>query len=214
MEVVAFFQASCHPACTMKHPLFLTLSLVALAACTDTTGLSAESSKTVHPQTNANAAVSVVEYADLQCPACKAAMTLVTAPLVEQYGSQIRFEFRHFPLASIHPFAMEAAEASECAADQGKFWEFIDLTFENQEALSSNEIENWAEQIGLDMELFGRCRSSNIKRKTIQAEYDAGAKLGVRGTPTFFVNGVVVPATIADLGKAVQDAVGSAGSRL
>lgn len=205
---------SCHSVATMKHPLFLTLSLVALAACTDTTGLSAESSKNVHPQTNANAAVSVVEYADLQCPACKSAVTLVAKPLIAQYGSQIRFEFRHFPLASIHPFAMEAAEASECAADQGKFWEFIDVNFENQEALSGSEIENWAEQIGLDMDLFGRCRSSNIKRKTIQAEYDAGTKLGVRGTPTFFVNGVVVPATVADLGTAIQAAIGNAGSRL
>jgi len=214
VDPVAFFSRSCHPARTMKHSLLLSISLVALTACVDTTGLSAETSKTVHPQTNANAAVSVVEYGDLQCPSCKSALTLVTEPMIAQYGSQIAFEFRQFPLASIHPFAMEAAEASECAADQGKFWDFLDLNYENQEQLSSSAIENWGEQIGLDMDLFNRCRSSNIKRKVIQAEYDAGTKLGVRGTPTYFVNGVVVPATIADIGKAIQDAVGSAGSRL
>ncbi len=198
----------------MKHPLLLTVSFLALTACVDTTGLSDQSTKTIHPDTNANAAVTVVEYGDLECPACKTALTTLAEPIIAQYGSQIRFEFRHFPLASIHPFAMEAAEASECAADQGKFWEFLDIDYANQEQLSKQSIEDWGEEIGLDMDLFSRCRSSNIKRKMILAEYDAGAAAGVRGTPTFFVNGVIVPATVGDLGKAIQTAVGSAGSRL
>ncbi len=201
----------------MKHPLLLStvsVALLALTACVDTTGLSATSSKTFHPKTNGNAAVTVVEYGDLQCPACKGAYSLVVTPLLEQYASQIRFEFRQFPLTSLHPYAMQAAEASECAADQGKFWEFVDINYVNQDKLSPSQIGEWGKQLGLDMDLFNRCRNSHIKRKAIMAEYDAGKALGVGGTPTFFVNGTIVPSTIADIGAAIQAAAGSAGSKL
>lgn len=199
---------------TTKYSALLTLAVLALTACVDTTGLSADSTKPINPKSNPNAVVSVVEYGDLQCPACKGAYTLVVAPLLQKYGSQIRFEFRQFPLSSIHQYAMEAAEASECAADQGKFWEFVDTDYTHQEDLNSNALTQWGKDIGLDADLFDRCRRSHIKRSTILAEYDAGQKLGVNGTPTFFVNGVIVSSTADALGKAIEEAIGNPGIKL
>lgn len=187
---------------------------IALAACVDTTGISADSSKTPHPSTDANASVTVTEYGDLQCPSCQAAQSLVVEPLIQKYGKQISFEFRQFPLQALHPYAMIAAEASECAADQGKFWEFIDMDFDNQSSLSQDSIMKWATDLKLDMELFGRCFKSHIKRPTIQAEYAEGQKAGVTGTPTFFVNGKRVESTITAISAAIDEAKKGVGSRL
>lgn len=185
-----------------------------LAACVDTTGISADSSKAPHPSTDANAAVTVTEFGDLQCPSCKAAQDLVVKPLIAKYGKQIRFQFSQFPLTGLHPYAMMAAEASECAADQGKFWEFVDLDFTNQTSLSRASIDTWATQLKLDMDVFGRCLDSHIKRPTIQAEYRQGQQLGVNGTPTFFVNGKKVESTIAAISAAVDEAKKGVGSKL
>lgn len=198
----------------MKRFITLSVLTLALAACTDTTGLTPESTRSVHPQTSANAAVVVAEYADLQCPACRAANETVVPPLLAKYGMQIAYEFHHFPLSSIHRYAFEAAEAAECAADQGKFWEFVDLDYKNQQELSSEMLDQWGEDLKLDTALFNRCRDSHIKRDMIQEEYDQGRNLGVRGTPTFFVNGEQVEATVDGLSAAIDAALGSAGSRL
>jgi protein-disulfide isomerase len=187
---------------------------LALTACVDTTGLSAESSKTVHPATDANAIVTLTEYADLQCPACRAAFAQLTEPLVAKYGKQIRFEFKHFPLTSIHRYAMESAEAAECAADQGKFWELVGLIYTEQEKLTSAQLDVWGEQLKLDMDLYGRCRDSHIKRDVIMEEYDAGKALGVSGTPTFFVNGERVGSSTEELVGAIDAVLGSPGMRL
>lgn len=113
----------------MKRLSLATLftSALLLAACVDTTGISPTSSRP--PRGNANALVTVMEFADFQCPACMSAHATINKPLFEKYGSQVRFEFRHFPLRNIHRFALDLAEASECAADQGKFWEFVDLAY-------------------------------------------------------------------------------------
>lgn len=191
----------------------LTFTLI-LAACVDTTGISAESSRTPHPSTDANASVTVTEYGDLQCPSCRAAQELIVKPLLAKYGKQISFEFSQFPLQAIHPYAMISAESSECAADQGKFWEYIDLVFTNQTSLSPSALNEWATQLKLDMDLFGRCVKSHIKRPTIQAEYNAGKELGVAGTPTFFVNGKKVESTLDAISAAIDEAKKGVGSRL
>lgn len=198
----------------MKTTLTTLAFTLLLAGCIDTTGISAESSKIPHPQSNVNAAVTVTEYGDIQCPACRAAYTQTVEPLLQQFGSRIRLEFKHFPLSSIHQFAMPAAEASECAADQGKFWDFIDVAYVNQAQLNSKALEQWGSQLGLDMDLFNRCRNSHIKRKAILAEYEAGGKIGVQGTPTFFVNGKKVQSTIQDIGQAITEAEASMGKNL
>ena len=205
-----------HSVPTMKHPLILlSLSLLTLTACgVDTTGLSAASSKTISPKSNANATVSVVEYGDLQCPACQGAYMLIDKPLLEQSGSFIQFSFKQFPLTSLHQYAMEAAEASECAADQGKFWDFLDIDYTNQKDLNSAALDTWAQTLGLDMKLFDRCRQSHIKQKAIQAEYDQGDALGVHGTPTFFVNGKQVESTLGAIWDEVKKDSGSMGAKL
>lgn len=198
----------------MKKFFALIAPLVILTACVDTTGLSAETSRTAHPSTNSGASVTVTEYGDLQCPSCRGAQELVVKPLIAKYGKQISFEFSQFPLQAIHPYAMISAESSECAADQGKFWEFIDLVFTNQTSLSPNALNGWAADLKLDMDLFGRCVKSHIKRPTIQAEYNAGRELGVGGTPTFFVNGKRVESTLAAISAAIDEAKKNVGSRL
>ena len=188
------------------------ITAIALSACgVDTTGLSAESSR--YPMGMPSSAVIVMEYADLQCPACKATSEQIVKPLMEQYGSRIRLDFKHFPLQGLHAFALEAAMASECAADQGKFWEFIDLSYANQQKLSSTALREWATTLQLDGPLFERCVSSGIKKKTVLADYAEGDTLGVNSTPTFFVNGkkVVIQQT-DDLKTAVEAALAQAAS--
>jgi len=198
----------------MKRFLPLAVLSLGLVACVDTTGLSEETSRTPNPRSNANAAVIVEEFADLQCPSCKAAHSMVVEPLLAQYGTQIRYDFKQFPLSSIHRYALDAAEASECAADQNKFWEFVDVAFEKQESLSDSALSEWGEELGLDTDLYERCRASNIKRDMIQAEYDAGRELGVTGTPTFFVNGKRVESSVEAIGAAITEEMGTMGQNL
>lgn len=185
---------------------------LALAACVDTTGLSEDSSRP--PKGNSQAAVIVAEFADLQCPACRAAHTSVTKPLLEKYGPQVRFEFKHFPLRSLHRFAMEAAEAAECVADQGKFWEFVDLDYEKQQELTSDALRTWAASLKLDTALFERCLKSHIKRGTILADYEEGRSKGVAGTPTYFVNGKKVDTGFDTLSTAIDEALGGMMQKL
>lgn len=198
----------------MKHSLLTVTATLMLAACVDTTGISAESSKMPHPSTDANAVVTFVEYGDLQCPACKTAFTQLVEPIVAKYGKKIRFEFAQFPLTSIHQYAMAAAEASECAADQGKFWEFLHLAYTEQEKLSSDQLDVWGEQLKLDADLYSRCRASHIKRDAIMADYEAGKTLGVAGTPSFFVNGVKVESSTDALIKAIDTSLETTIMRL
>ena len=184
----------------MKHTLLLSTTLLLLAACTN--GQSDVSNRT--SKGNPNAAVIITEYSDLQCPACRAAHVSITNPLIDKYGNQIRLDYMHFPLRSIHRFALEAAEASECAADQEKFWEYVDFIFENQDELSSDSLPAWARQIGLDTTVFDKCMKSHSRRDTVLADYKIGRELGVGGTPTFFVNGKNVQTGFDTLSEAID----------
>src|SRR3989338_10641304 len=129
----------------MKRLLSLVVLTLTLAACVDTTGISADWRK--QQKGNPLSVISVIEYGDLQCPACRTAHTTITQPLLEKYGTQIRFEFRHFPLRSLHRYAMDLAEASECVADQGKFWEYLDVAYEKQDDLKSGSAALWGETL-------------------------------------------------------------------
>ncbi|MEK7136664.1 MAG: thioredoxin domain-containing protein [Patescibacteria group bacterium] len=193
----------------MKKPSLFLATFLFLAACVSKEGLSAESSKT--PTGNPNSSIVVIEYGDLQCPACKGAETTIVKPLLEKYGNVIRYEFRHFPLRQIHAFAQEAAEAAECAADQGKFWEFVRNTYENQEKLSRKDLLARAETVGVaDTGLFARCMKSRIKRDAVQKEYEEGLERGVNSTPTFFVNDTKVERnTIDAISAAIEERVGA-----
>jgi protein-disulfide isomerase len=182
----------------------LPLSLLLLAACVSREGLSPESSKS--PTGNPASSLIVEEFADLQCPACKGAHTTLVKPILEKYGQNIRYEFHHFPLRAIHAYAQEAAEAAECAADQGRFWEFVDDNYENQGALARADLLARAGKVGVaDMKLFERCIKSRIKRDAVQAEYEDGVDRGVTGTPTFFIAGEKAPTnTLEALGTLIE----------
>lgn len=184
-----------------------------LAACTDTGNFPTTSSK--EPAGNPNSPIVLAEYADLQCPACKAAHEQVIKPILEEYGNEIRYEFNHFPLRQIHRYALPAAKAAECAADQGKFWEFVDIAYENQEDMNNDVFESWGQMIGIqNTSEFVDCAESDAKRDLILAEYDEGRDLGVGGTPTLFLNGTQVSTSLAELRSAIEAEITRVESQL
>lgn len=142
-----------------------------------------------------NPQVTVVEFADFQCPACRAASPL-TAQLVEMYPEQVQVIFRHFPLVSIHPNAQMASLAAQAAAEQNKFWELHDLLYDRQSdwsTLSSDEFEaklgEYADELEIDKTLlFERIQSDQVKDQ-VAADISLGNQVNISGTPTFFVNG-------------------------
>ena len=184
---------------------FWLLPFAILAACgVDTTGLTAASSRPMKGP--ASAGVTVTEFGDFQCPACGSAYTIINKPLEAKYAGKIRFEFKHFPLRNIHENAYEAAQAAECAADQGKFWEFVDMDYTHQKDLSSDTLRTWGTALGLNADLYDRCIRSEIKGDTVMADEAEGEKLGVQGTPAYFVNGVRVENNALDPISAAIDA--------
>jgi protein-disulfide isomerase len=138
-----------------------------------------------------NAPVTIVEFADFQCPYCRTVET-VLAQLRDKYQSKVRFAFRDFPLRAIHPQAQAAAEASRCAGEQGKFWEYHDLLFANQSRLNADTYRDLAGSAGLDGERFAACLASGKYRAQIENDLAAGAASGVSGTPAFIINGTVL----------------------
>jgi protein-disulfide isomerase len=135
-----------------------------------------------------DAPVTLVEYGDYECPYCGMAYPIVKAAQRE-LGSQLRFVFRNFPLAEIHPHARHAAQAAEAAAAQGMFWEMHDMLFENQHALEDADLVRYAEMLGLDAERLARELEDGTYAKRVRDDFRSGVRSGVNGTPTFFVNG-------------------------
>lgn len=135
-----------------------------------------------------DAKVTIVEYADFECPYCSRASRMVLA-LQKKYSSDVRVVFRHFPL-SFHPNAMPAAIATRCAQQQGKFWEMHDKMFEHGAKLSATVIESSAKELGLNGEKFASCQKDPAQQAAVEAEMEAGSAFGVEGTPAFFVNGI------------------------
>ena len=136
----------------------------------------------------ADAPVTLVEFSDFHCPFCKRVQPTLTQVL-EKYPGKVRLLFRHLPLDALHPQATNAAEASWCAQDQGKFWEYHDLLFANAPKAAQDDLKHYAEQIDLDMKTFESCLSQNAHRDSIQRDIDEVTKLGMSGTPAFFING-------------------------
>jgi len=128
------------------------------------------------------AKITLVEYSDFQCPYCGAFEPTIDQVL-EKYPDDVRVVYRHFPLRSIHPNAAPAANASECAAEQGKFWEFHAKLFVNQEGLSTAFYSSIAKEIGLNVSKFDSCVSSNKFAADVQADEASAQAAGGRGTP-------------------------------
>jgi protein-disulfide isomerase len=135
-----------------------------------------------------DAPIELVEYGDFQCPHCGLAYPIIEL-LRENLGGELRFIYRHFPLAESHPDAPNAARAAEAAGRQGKFWEMHTLLFKNQDALDPDSLTGYAAALGLDMEQWAEdCGSEPIGAK-VAADFQGGVRSGANGTPTFFLNG-------------------------
>lgn len=137
---------------------------------------------------NVNAAVSIVEFSDYHCPFCKQAETVV-AEVLAKYDGQVRIVYRDFPLDNLHPHARAAAEAASCAGDQGKFWQYHDALFTNAPKASADDLKGYALMIGLDATQFDRCLKEDTHRDLVQRDVEEATKLGITGTPAFFING-------------------------
>ncbi|PIN85235.1 MAG: hypothetical protein COV47_03190 [Candidatus Diapherotrites archaeon CG11_big_fil_rev_8_21_14_0_20_37_9] len=141
-----------------------------------------------HVEGNPDGSVRIVEFSDFQCPACGGAYPVVKRVLAE-YPEKVKITYRHFPLTSIHPYAQKAAEASECAADQGKFWEMHDKLFENQTALTLPDLKAYASEIGINVDEFNSCLETGAHAANVAASASYAFSIGVNSTPTFFING-------------------------
>ncbi len=141
-----------------------------------------------HIQGPEDAAVTLVEYGDFQCPHCGRAYPIVKA-VQKTMGRQMRFVYRHFPISEDHENAIPAAEASEAAAAQGKFWEMHDLLFEHQDALDEDSLAGYARELGLDVERFTQEMHDHTYGERVKEDFSSGLRSGANGTPTFFING-------------------------
>ncbi|HEV7377917.1 MAG TPA: thioredoxin domain-containing protein [Pyrinomonadaceae bacterium] len=142
-----------------------------------------------HVQGSPDAAVTLVEYGDYECPHCGRAHAIVKQ-VQKVAGDHLRFVFRHFPLAQMHPHAERAAEAAEAAGAHGRFWQMHDLLYENQQTLDDTHLLLFAEAIDLDTERFARELRDEIYRERVREDFMSGVRSGVNGTPTFFINDV------------------------
>ena len=142
-----------------------------------------------HIQGPSSAAVTLVEYADYQCPFCGNVHPIIKQ-LQQHFGDRLRFVFRNFPQARIHAYAQRAAEAAEAAGGQGKFWEMHDYLFEHQEALDAENLARAAAALGLDKVKFDRDVAERYYADRVQQDIQSGTDSGVGGTPTIFINGM------------------------
>jgi protein-disulfide isomerase len=135
-----------------------------------------------------HAPVTVVEYGDFECPNCKQAVSAVKQ-LLARFEGRVRFVYRHFPLEGVHPHALLAAEAAECAGAQGKFWPMHDLLFEGQPHLKPTQLHNYAQQVQIDMIRYTAEMDDHVYLQRIREHLQSGNASGVRSTPAFFLNG-------------------------
>lgn len=136
-----------------------------------------------------DAPIALVEYGDYECPYCGEAYPVVKA-IQKRLGDRLCFAFRNFPLVNSHPHAAHAAEAAEAAGAQGRFWEMHDLLYENQGALEDAYLVGYATTLGLDAERLIKDVLDGAHTARVRQDFRSGARLGVNGTPSFFINGV------------------------
>ena len=154
----------------------------------------------------ADAPVTLVEFSDYQCPFCARSEPLVQSALAA-YPTQARLVYKHFPLTSIHPQALPAALAAAAAQKQGKFWEMHEKLFANQRALAPEQMKEYARQVGLDVPQFERDMQSDEVKALVQDDIKLAQRVGVRGTPTIFVNGKILQNRSLDGFKELIDPV-------
>ena len=136
----------------------------------------------------AAAPVTIVAFSDFQCSFCKQVIPTLTQ-ILSRYGEKVKLVYRDFPIDGLHPQARNAAEAARCAHDQGKFWEYHDALFANAPKAGPEQLKTYAQQVGLDLPSFERCLASGTHAAAVQKSVDEAIRLGVTGTPAFFING-------------------------
>jgi len=150
---------------------------------------------------NANAKVTIIEFGDYQCPSCRLFWREIEPRLKKEYidTGKVKFVFRDFPIQQIHPEATIAAMAAQCAADQGKYWEYHDRIFRQQDRGSDEvvrfkaaDLKKWGADIRLDPAAFNACVDSTRYQDEVAKDYADGIAVGIQGTPTFFINGRLV----------------------
>lgn len=156
---------------------------------------------------NSDAAVTIVMFIDFECPYCQASFPIFNE-VMDTFGNAIRVVMKHFPIESIHPSARNTAEASMCAHAQGQFWEFYNRAFVGKN-LDESSLYAYAVESSVNASTFDRCYKAKTYSKTIEADLSDGVVLGVRGTPTYMVNGQFFEgvATIEQWKKIIVDAL-------
>ncbi|HEX5703816.1 MAG TPA: thioredoxin domain-containing protein [Pyrinomonadaceae bacterium] len=158
-----------------------------------------------------NSPVKIVEFTDFQCSAC-GGMYPVIEEVLKAYGNRVYFEVRNFPLSAIHENAFQAAQAAAAAHAQGKFWPYVDLLYKNQKSLDPESLKKFATQAGLDRARFDADLASGKFDADIRRDIEEGEQYGIEGTPTIFINGVVLTSLSADaLREAIDKGLARAG---
>jgi protein-disulfide isomerase len=159
------------------------------------------------------APITIVEFSDFQCPFCKKSESTLHE-LLTKYNGRVKLAYLDFPLREIHPQAQSAAEAARCAGEQGKFWEYHDALYAEQSKLDGAELLTRARALNLDAKSFQSCLSSGKFKSKIEADIEQGRKVGVAGTPGFFVNGVFLSGAVpqADFEKIIDSELALLGA--
>jgi len=144
---------------------------------------------------NEDAPVTIIEFSDFECPFCARHYNQTHAQLLTEYGDQIKLVFKHFPLERLHPNARKAAIAAQCAHRQGKFWPLHDKIFENYRNITDENLLSWGDELGLG-DAYASCVRNRETEAQVEQDMQAGRKAGVRGTPTFLVNGKILPGAL------------------
>lgn len=142
------------------------------------------------------AGLTIVEFGDFGCPYSRDSASVVRS-VMAKYGDRVRFIYRYYPL-DIHPEAMQAAIAAECAREQGKFWPFHDKLYAYQGAFSLQDLTRYGQEVGLESKQFSYCLADNRYKEAVDADVRFAQATGVRGTPTFFFNGQRVEGSIPE----------------
>jgi protein-disulfide isomerase len=158
---------------------------------------------------NLNAPLVIVEFADFGCPWSREE-SFIIRELATKYADRVSYIYRDFPLDDLHPDARLAAEAGECAAELGNFWAFHDKLYQNQQNLSYDDLIGYAREVGLPEDAFVTCVDEGRYAAEVQQDFIDGVRAGVRGTPTFFLNGRRVEGAIPrDIFEEIMKAVTS-----
>jgi protein-disulfide isomerase len=153
-----------------------------------------EITKNDHVLGNPNAPIKIFEFSDFQCPYCQK-FHEVMHKVIEERGDEVAWVFKQFPIAS-HPLGMPGAMATECAGEQGKFWEMSDKIFDNFDTNTADSFAVYAEELGLNVDQYNSCVENEKYKEKIVNDYNLGAESGVRGTPSSFVNGQLLPGAV------------------